>query len=99
MNEYKTMAHINSLKGELDEITVIKKVGNNDYIVDYKGVKCHALLIGMYVNTMRMTFTGELNNEIHFLSLQQLWNACLRLPRRRNTRYAILRVLHPKTSH
>ena len=43
MNEYKTKAQINSLKGELDEITVIKKVGNNDYIVDYKGVKCHAL--------------------------------------------------------
>lgn len=43
MNEYNTMAHINSLKGELDEITVLKKVGNNDYIVDYRGVKCHAL--------------------------------------------------------
>lgn len=40
---YKTMAHINSLKGEMDEITVLKKVGENDYIVDYKGVKCHAL--------------------------------------------------------
>ena len=40
---YKTMAHINSLKGEMDEITVLEKVGENDYIVDYKGVKCHAL--------------------------------------------------------
>ena len=28
---------------EQDEITVLEKVGNNDYIVDYKGVKCHAL--------------------------------------------------------
>ena len=27
----------------MDEITVLKKVGENDYIVDYKGVKCHAL--------------------------------------------------------
>lgn len=46
---YKTTAYINSLnKGkitptEMDEITVLEKVGDNDYIVDYKGVKCHAL--------------------------------------------------------
>lgn len=39
MKEYKAMAHINSLNGELAEITVLEKVG----IVDYKGVKCHAL--------------------------------------------------------
>lgn len=37
------MAHINSLNRELAEITVLEKVGDNDYIVDYKGVKCHAL--------------------------------------------------------
>ena len=43
MKAYKTMAHINSLNGELAEITVLEKVGDNDYIVDYKGVKCHAL--------------------------------------------------------
>ena len=43
MKEYKAMAHINSLKGEMAEITVLDKVGDNDYIVDYKGVKCHAL--------------------------------------------------------
>ena len=40
---FVTKAHIHSLKGEIDEITVLKKVGDNDYIVDYKGVKCHAL--------------------------------------------------------
>lgn len=40
---YTTAAHINSLKGEVDEITVLEQVGDNDYIVDYKGVKCHAL--------------------------------------------------------
>ena len=40
---YKTMAHINSLKGEMAEITMLDKVGDNDYIVNYKGVKCHAL--------------------------------------------------------
>ena len=40
---YKAMAHINSLNGEKAEITVLEKVGDNDYIVNYKGVKCHAL--------------------------------------------------------
>jgi len=40
---FKTKAHINSLHGTMDEITVIEDLGNNDYIVDYKGVKCHAL--------------------------------------------------------
>ena len=43
MTPFKTQAHINSLKGGMDEITVLEKVGENDYIVDYKGVKCHAL--------------------------------------------------------
>lgn len=49
MNGYKTQAYIYSLnKGKMqpevmDEITVLEKVGDNDYIVDYKGVKCHAL--------------------------------------------------------
>ena len=43
IKHYKTMAHIHSLKGEMAEITVLEEVGNNDYIVDYKGVKCHAL--------------------------------------------------------
>ena len=49
MNKIKTMAYIQSLnvgkiKPEVtDEIKVLKKVGDNDYIVDYKGVKCHAL--------------------------------------------------------
>lgn len=40
---YTTVADINSLKGEIGEITVLEQVGDNDYIVEYKGVKCHAL--------------------------------------------------------
>lgn len=46
---FKTQAYIQSLNQGLmqpmymDEITVLEKVGDNDYIVDYKGVKCHAL--------------------------------------------------------
>ena len=49
MNGIKTQAYIQSLNtGKLkpeimDENTVLDKVGDNDYIVDYKGVKCHAL--------------------------------------------------------
>lgn len=49
MNGFKAQAYINSLNvGKTqpkikDEITVLEKVGDNDYIVDCKGVKCHAL--------------------------------------------------------
>ncbi len=43
MKEYKAMAHINSLNREKAEITVLEKVGDNDYIIDYKGVRCYAL--------------------------------------------------------
>ena len=49
MRPYKTQAYIQSLNQGLmqpthmDEITVLEKVGDNDFIVDYKGVKCHAL--------------------------------------------------------
>lgn len=39
----KTTAHIHSLNGEMREITVLKKVGDNDYIVEYNGIKCHAI--------------------------------------------------------
>lgn len=38
-----TMAHIFSLGGEMDEITVLENYGNNKYIVDYRGVKCTAI--------------------------------------------------------
>lgn len=72
---YKAMAHIHSLNGEMAEITVLEEVGNNDYIVDYQGVKCHALLIGLFVSSMLTIFTGELKNEIHLLPLQPLRNA------------------------
>lgn len=49
MTAFKTQAYINSLNKGLinptykDEITVLEKVGDNDYIVDFRGVKCHAL--------------------------------------------------------
>ena len=46
MKPYKTQAHIHSLNGQMDEITVLEKVEQkrqNYYIVDYKGVKCTAI--------------------------------------------------------
>ena len=57
MKPYKTQAYIKSLNQGLMlpthtyEITVLEKVGDNDYIADYKGVKCHALFnwfVGAY---------------------------------------------------
>ncbi len=49
MGEYieKCQCYIHSLKqGEthvLGEATIIKKLGDNDYLADYNGVKCHAI--------------------------------------------------------
>lgn len=44
MRPYKVFAHINSLDGEMREVTVIdKKEGQNQYIVEYNGVKCTAI--------------------------------------------------------
>lgn len=39
----KTKAHIFSLGGEMDEISILEYKGNNNYIVDYRGVKCTAV--------------------------------------------------------
>ena len=49
MMNLKTIGRIHSLSGKEDEITVLEKCGDNDYIVDYKGVKCHALF-NFFVN-------------------------------------------------
>ncbi len=43
MTAFKTQAHIHSLDGKMDEVTILEQVGDNDYIVDYRGVKCHTL--------------------------------------------------------
>lgn len=34
---------IHSLNGELDEATIIDKVGDNKYIAEYKGARCTAI--------------------------------------------------------
>ena len=46
MKPFKTQAHIHSLNGAIDEITVLdmKEDGRQTiYIVDYRGVKCSAI--------------------------------------------------------
>ena len=46
MTSFKTHAHIHSLGGAMDEITVLdsrQDGAQTVYIVDYKGVKCTAI--------------------------------------------------------
>ena len=48
---YIAQAHIHSLNGEMKEVTVLDKIGDNLYVVDYEGTKCTALynpLVGIY---------------------------------------------------
>lgn len=35
--------HIHSLDGELREATIFKRLGDNDYLAEYNGIKCHAI--------------------------------------------------------
>jgi hypothetical protein len=54
MKPIKTTAHINSLDGKTDEITILERIEDPNqpyYIVDYKGVKCTAIFnwfVGAY---------------------------------------------------
>lgn len=51
----KCECYIHSLKQDgkhvLGEATIIKRLGDNDYLADYNGVKCHAIFnpfVGTY---------------------------------------------------
>ena len=39
----KEQMHIHSLDGELREATILAKLGDNDYLAEFNGVKCHAI--------------------------------------------------------
>ncbi len=39
----KVLAHIHSLNGELKEASILKKVGDNNYIAEFNGIKCTAI--------------------------------------------------------
>ena len=41
----KFKCHIHSLNGRLAEATILERVGDNQYIADYNGVKCAAIFI------------------------------------------------------
>lgn len=49
MQEYveKCDCYIHSLKGSggsgLAEATIIRKIGDNDYLAEYGGIRCHAI--------------------------------------------------------
>ena len=43
MKSFQTQAHIHSLDGAMDKITVLREIGNNRYLADYRGVKCSAI--------------------------------------------------------
>ena len=63
MIPYKKQAHIHSLNGKMDEITIIDKIGDNDYIVDYKGVKCHTLFNWFNCTYYADDLYGRINND------------------------------------
>lgn len=35
--------HIHSLNGELRKATILRRLGDNDYLAEYNGVRCHAI--------------------------------------------------------
>ena len=87
MKPFKTQAHIHSLAGQMDEITVLKELGNNSYLVDYRGVKCSAILIPSTAPTTQTTSMGGSKNENYLLLLQLDGNALPVLQRRERRLY------------
>jgi hypothetical protein len=41
--------HIHSLNGELRDATILKRLGDNDYLAKYNDVQCHAIY-NVFVN-------------------------------------------------
>ena len=39
----KEKMHIHSQNGELQEAAILKRLGDNDYLAEYNGVRCHAI--------------------------------------------------------
>ena len=68
MKSFKAMAHIHSLGGAMDEITVLdsRQDGTQTvYIVDYKGVKCTAISTGLQTHTTPTISTALLRRINH----------------------------------
>ena len=70
MTSFKTQAHIHSLGGAMDEITILdsrQDGAQTVYIVDYKGVKCTAIynpfcLITFITLSRSISFSEEETN-------------------------------------
>lgn len=60
---FKTQAHSHSLDGQMDEITVLKEIGNNSYLVDYRGVKCSAIFNPFNCTYYADDIYGRISNE------------------------------------
>ena len=43
MNPVTEQMHIHSLNGALAEATIVEKIGDNNYIAEYNGVRCTAI--------------------------------------------------------
>ena len=89
----KCECYIHSLKqGEthvLGEATILKRIGDNDYLAEYNGVKCHAIFnpfAGRYFvddvyGVIRSSPTGTADKMIRHTG--QVTSACPHLPERR----------------
>jgi len=54
--------HIHSLEGELREATILGRLGDNDYLAEYNGVKCQrsttrSSIISMWMTSMASSGT------------------------------------------
>lgn len=68
MKPYITQAHINSLDGGMDEITILEETEMRNqkvYIVDYKGVKCTAIFNWFVCEYYADDKYGVIANETH----------------------------------
>ena len=63
MKSFKIQAHIHSLDGQMDEITVLKEFGKNSYLVDYHGVKCSAIFNPFNCTYYADDIYGRFSNE------------------------------------
>ena len=61
----KGLCHIHSLGSEVAEATILQRVGDNQYIADYNGVKCTAIfnpfVCRYYVDDKYGVIGGEAN--------------------------------------
>ena len=70
MRDYidKCECHIHSLDGGLAEATIIKRIGDNQYLAEYNSVKCTAIFnpfVGQYYVDDKYGIIKESKNQEH----------------------------------